>query len=328
MGWRDLLQADDECIVLPWVGGRTLRSETLTWKLDGKLPPEYGWYTFKLIRRRAVLGDATDAALTQSPIETPPGSLRYLVKGFLVGNRLVPDNIRVEADPNAIIALSEPVHLIEPGLDRFVRIIAGRTYEDGPLVYEGLDMPIGVEQDVLNAFLDENPTIADIKGVPPALDAAFRLESFQRAEAKRRREELERQRRAEDERRQQEERRRKLVEQLGDAAGRRQMAQVDFEQAARAALAVGGAVYLDHRQAPRHHEMVVRFRFLNRRFECTCDARTLRIIDAGICLTAHSDDGEFEEGTKGDGFFTLESLPSVIQEAENDDKLVVFRHVN
>jgi hypothetical protein len=54
----------------------------------------------------------------------------------------------------------------------------------------------------------------------------------------------------------------------------------------------------------------------------------LRIIDSGICLTAHYDDPEFEAGTKGDGFFTLESLPSVIREAQRDGKLVVYRHVD
>ena len=63
-----------------------------------------------------------------------------------------------------------------------------------------------------------------------------------------------------------------------------------------------------------------------RRFECTCDERTLQIIDAGICLTAHYDDPDFEEGTRGDTFFTLESLPAVIRQAEREHRLVVLRH--
>ena len=73
---------------------------------------------------------------------------------------------------------------------------------------------------------------------------------------------------------------------------------------------------------------MVQFRHLNRRFECTCDRHTLRIIDSGICLTAHYDDDHFEEGTKGDTFFTLETLPNVIAEAERLGKLVVFRHAD
>jgi hypothetical protein len=74
--------------------------------------------------------------------------------------------------------------------------------------------------------------------------------------------------------------------------------------------------------------MIVRFRFDNRRFECTCDEKTLRIIDSGICLTAHEDDREFEGGTRGDDFFVLESLPGVIKEAIEDHKLVVYRHAD
>ena len=94
-----------------------------------------------------------------------------------------------------------------------------------------------------------------------------------------------------------------------------------FETAARTALAVGGAHYLDHRLAPRGDEMVVRFRLDDERFECTCDVSTLRIIDSGICLIDH----ETEE--RGDTYFTLESLPGVIRQAQREGRLVVFRHI-
>jgi len=209
-----------------------------------------------------------------------------------------------------------------------VRVSAGRIFEGGPLVYIGQEMPLGPESDVLNAYLDQTKSVDAIPGVTPALDAAFRMESYQRAEAEKRRLEEERRRREEDERRAQEERRRQLVEQLGDGAGRRAMAHVDFDQAARAALAVGGAELLDTRKATRRGERIVKFRLDRRRFECTCEEATLRIIDAGICLTAHYDDANFEGGTKGDTWFTLESLPGVIREAQAQGKLVVFRHVN
>ena len=74
--------------------------------------------------------------------------------------------------------------------------------------------------------------------------------------------------------------------------------------------------------------MAVCFRFGTRRFECTCHATTLQIIDSGICLRAHDDRDGFAAGTRGDDLFTLESLPAVIAEAERDDKLVVYRHVD
>ena len=316
--WEKLLQGDDETIILPWVGGRELRSKDRVWSLVGKLPQEHGWQTFKLTGRKA-----TWASIS----EPQPEVLRQKVRGYLVGDRLIPDGIRVDPEPSRIHLYGERIHLVEPGLERFARVVAGRAYQNGPLVYESLEMPLGAEDDVLRAFEDQKTSVNDIKGVSPALDAAFRLEIWQRDEAEKRRVELERLRREEEEKRQVAERRRKLVEQLGDAAGRREMARVDFKEAARASLAVGGAVYLDHRVAHRRGEFIVKFRHLGRRFECVCDER-LRIIDAGICLTAHYDDDSFEEGTKGDTFFTLESLPGVISQADREGKLVVFRHVN
>lgn len=325
MGWKDLLQREGETIILPWLGGRKLRSGPRSWDLRGKLPDEQGWYTFSLSGRTA----RWDPDAPTEPCVIPQGSLDFLVSGYLVGDRLVKDDASaVNPDPGMIASFSEAVALIEPGLDRFVRIEAGRTCEDGPLIYGGMEMPLGPEDEVLRAYEDRTPSVDGVKGVTPALDAAFRMVSWQRSEAERRRAELERQRAEEERLRAVEERRRQIAETLGDGAGRREIAANDFAEAARAALAVGGAEYLDHRAAHGRNEMVVKFRLNRRRFECTCDRRTLRIVDAGICLTAHDDDGDFDEGTRGDTFFTLESLPSVILEAEREGKLVVFRHVD
>jgi hypothetical protein len=318
MNWRDLLQKDDETLVAPWLGGRSLRSGPREWKIEGRLPEEHGWAVFKISSRTAFLSETADPA---------PESLKHDVKGFLIGDRILPDEASgYNPDPQAIVAVTEPVHLLEPGLDRFVRITAGRAYEDGPLVFKSQLMPLGPEAEVLSAFLDKKASVADIPHVPPALDAAFRMETWQRDEAEKRRIEAARRRREEEEKRALEERRAKIREQLGDAQGRRQMALVDFAEACRAALAVGEAEYLDHKPATRRNEMIVRFRMNRRRFECTCDARTLQIIDSGICLTAHYNDPDFEGGTKGDTWFTLESLPSVIREAEETNRLVVYRH--
>ena len=311
MGWKDLLQKTDETLIFPWVGGRTLRSEARTWVLEGILPEEHGWCVFALDGRRAKLFGRTDPT---------PEVLNRPIQGYLVGDRLIPDGVWVDPDPAKILRYSERVWLVEPGLDRFVRISAGRTHEDGPLVYKGQEMPLGPENDVLSSFLDQKPSVNDIQGVVPALDAAFRMETWRRAEIERRRIEAERLRREQEERRAREERRQQLVKQLGDGAGRREMARVDFAEAAKAALAVGGAVFVDHRPSPQRNEMVVRYRLDGRRFECTCDSRTMQIIDAGVCLTDH------DTGERGDTFFTLESLPAVIREAERLGVLHVFRH--
>lgn len=312
MGWKDLLQKTDETIVLPWLGGRSLRSGPRTWQVEGRLPPEHGWHKFTITGRKAVWSAAEEAVSE---------TLKQVVRGYLVGDHLVQDGIRVEPDPKDITKNAERVFLVDPGLDRFVRVSAGRSFEGGPLVFLGQEMPQGSEEEVLQAYLDEASSVDQVKGVPPALDAAFRLEAWRRAEAERVRREIERQRQEEEARRALEDRRRQLVRQLGDAEGRREMAKVDFDAAARAALTVGGAQFLDARNSVRPNEKVVKFRFLGRRFECVCDATSLRIIDSGICLIDHG------TNEKGDTYFTLESLPAVIAQAEDEGRLVVFRHV-
>lgn len=309
MSWRDLLQTNDtETVVFPWVGGRSLQAhDHRGWLIEGRLPPEHGWYEFEVLVRKA---------LRWKPVETPWGVLKDVLTGYLVGDRFIPEEAtRVEANLAKLVEDFERVHLIEMGLDRFVRVSVGRAFEDGPLIYQGQEMPLGAEPDVLEAFLAEARNINKVLGVPPALDAAFRIETWRRKEAEKRH-------RKEQERREKEERRQQLIEQLGDGAGRRAMAAENFGEAARAALAVGEAHYLDHRQGTRQGEMVVRFRLMDRRFECTCDSKTLRIIEAGVCLTDES------TGERGDELFTLESLPGVIQQADEEGVLVVFRHVN
>lgn len=309
MGWRDLLQTRGESIVTAWVGGRSLRTFDRSWRILGPLPPEYGWHQFDLDGRHASWLEPAEAI----------GELHDRQRGYLVGDRLLADEVRVERDPAELAVCAEAVYLIEPGLDRFARVAAGRTFQGGPLIYIGPEFPLGPEEAVRRAFVDGARGISDVPGVVPALDAAFRFETWRRDEADRRRREAVERRQAEEARIAREERRRAIVERLGDASGRRQMAYVDFAEAARAALAVGGAVYLDHRRAVRRNEMVVTFRLDRRRFECTCHARTLQIIDSGICLRDH------DTGEAGDSYFTLESLPGVIQQAQREGRLVVFR---
>lgn len=327
MSWRDLLPPDEqETIQAPWLGGRQLRVGPCVWKIDHSLPDEEGWYKFALAGRKA--------SIVEPGIpDEPPFKLEY---GYLVGDRFVSQEARIDPDPRQIAKCSERIHLVEEGLDRFTRVSCGRMFENGPLIYWGQEFPLGPEPEVLDAFLDEKESVADVRDVTPALDASFRLEVFQRAEAARRRAEAARRRAEEEARREQEERRRDIQRRLGDGGGRRAMAQLDFAEAARAALAVGGATFLDHRRSANAHEMIVRFRLGHpehapgagdRRFECTCDERTLQVIDSGICLTAEYDSDEWDRGTRGDRFFTLESLPSVIREAIRNGVLVVYRRV-
>jgi len=310
MGWKDLLDAEDERVVLPWLGGRTLHGPR-TWTIEGRLPQEYGWYNFGIKGRRA---------FDPRPAAPDPELLEKQVVGYLVGDHVVPDGIRVDPDPDKVSAFAEKVYLLEPGLERFARVRAGRVFGEGPLVYYDLEVPLGPEDAVLALDQDRVDSVITLKEVTPSLDAAFRMEVLQRVQSEARRAELERLRREEAERQAREERRQRLVEHLGDGAGRREMAQMDFGEAAKAALGVGGAEMLDHRPHRIRGEWVVQYRLDRQRYECVCD-QNLRIIDSGICLTDH------RTQEQGDTYFTLESLPAVIRQAQREGKLVVYRHV-
>lgn len=320
MGWKDLLEsAAGEYIPSPWVGGRSFRRGARTWTITGALPLEHGWFTFALSRREARIIGPTDPAVTQL--------LGDAYVGYLVGDRLVNDkDIRLDQVDFMNDLPGVQVHLIEPGLDRFARIEARALHEDGPVIFMHQAMPLGPEDRVRAAYQAKATNVDDIKDVTPGLVMAFRFENWLRDEATRRRAEAAAARAAAEAQRAKEEQRARLIERLGDAQSRRALAKVDFGEAAKAALAVGGAEFLDFRAAYQRGEYVVAFRLDARSFECTCD-ETLRIIDAGICLTSHGGDG-YRAGTKGDKFFTLESLPAVIRQARDEGKLVVLRHID
>lgn len=306
------MQQENETITLPWVGGRVLRSKDRAWQLEA-MPAEFGWYTFSVSGRRARM---------LTPSDPMPDALTRIVLGYLIGDRLISDDVHANGNPVRFLNTAPRVYLIEAGLDRFVRVSAGYVSESGPLIYRSLEMPLGPEGEVLSAYLNRKESADGISNVTPALDAAFRVETWRRAEAERIRQEEEERRRKEEEQRRKEELRRQVFGKLGDSVGRREMAQLDFGEAAKAALAIGGAEYLDYRSAYHRSEAIVRFRVDRQRFECVCDRQTLRIVDAGICLTSH------ETGVRGDERFSLESLPSVIREATRLGVLVVFRHVD
>lgn len=310
MGWRDLITEEELTIVAPWVGGRSLHFDGRTRSIVGTVPSEHGWYRFDAEPRKATL---------QGSADPDPETLRFLQTGFLVGNRFVPDGASPAIAQGDWGLHFKQVHLLEDGLERFVRIDVGTVVEGSELIFRGFAYPLGPEEEVLSAFLDRNESLDGIKAVIPSLQAAFDLECLERRKIEQRREELGRLRRQEEERLLQEAKRHEIQRSLGNGAGRREMAIVDFDCAATAALAVGGATLLDVRNG-QGAEKVVRYRLDGRRFECVCDLQ-LRIIDAGVCLT------DEETGEKGDSFFTLESLPAVIRQAEREGVLVVFRHV-
>lgn len=316
MGWRDLLPQQDQTLTLPWLGGRTVHSEDRTWKVQGRLPAEFGYYKFTITGGRvASLAGETD----EFPEATNYG--HKVVRGYLVGDRIIPDDARIEIDPAKVFSQTLQVWLVPPGLERFSR--ASAIYlQDGKLLFHLQEFPQGPEQAVQRAYQDRQDTLDHIPGVTPPLELAFRFVTVQRLQA----EERERERlRLEEEERQRlaaEERLRQALENATTGAGRRHLATQDFPAAARAALEVSGSELLDTRQSANRNEMVVQFRTDRQRFECVVHKETLRVVDAGICLTDH------RTNEKGDTYLTLESLPSVIREAIDGGMLHRHRHMD
>jgi len=310
--WQTLL-AGDERRVLPWLGGQRVYSKDRAYTVMGPLPPEYGWYTFYVSGGRK--------AKVDGPADLDPDYVgQRALRGYLIGDRFVPDTARVDPDPSKLVDQTRPTFCIEPGLSRFARAV---VVEDtgGRLVYMSQEFPQGPEPLVEDAYFDRKDSVDDVPEVTPPLDLAFQFCTWQRSEEERR--EAERIAREAEVQRQVEEQERmgKLMRDAGTAVGRRELAKHDFRAAAKEALRVSNSELLDVRQSANRDEMVVQYRFRRRRLECVVHRETLRVIDAGVCLTDHGDGDK-----KYDDYFTLESLPGVIGWVMDNDHLVVWRH--
>ena len=306
-GWRDLLSEQNE-LILPWTGGREVSCRDRSWRIGGKLPREYGWFRFNVGGGRV--------AILLGPGDLDPGfeEGHPILKGFLVGNRLIPDNAQVTPDPDRIISQALEVFIVEPGLERFARAVAVRV-TNGNYVYIRQEFPQGPEQAVNEAYQDRKASLDSIQGVTPALELAFRFVTRERERSEEREREAERRRAEELKKLEEAERLRILMKDATTGVGRRALAARDFNAAARAALAITGAELLDARASHNRGEMVVQYRFRNRRLECVVERDTLHVVDSGICLTGH----------QYDRMFTLESLPAVVDDAIDRGVLHVFR---
>jgi hypothetical protein len=310
MGWEDLLESGGDRRVIPWLGGRRVYRDGRIWRLK-RLPVEHGWYTFNLAGRKA----NKEIKAEQDP-EYGKGWQR--VEGYLVGNRLIPDNTTVSVNPDELGTSSLQVYLVEEGLDRFTRISAVCD-PDERLIYMDEVFPLGPEDEVRRAYVDRAESVDHIRDVTPALDLAFRFMSHQRELVEERQAELERQHQEALRQEEVARKRDEAMRKMGTGEGRRELAQVDFTAAATAALGISGAEFLDTRDISKR-VAAVQYRIEGRRLECTVNKDTLQIIDAGVCL-GHGRD-------KGDKKFTLESLPGVVRWIIQDPRyhLVVYRH--
>jgi hypothetical protein len=225
MGWADLLTEEDQTVTVPWTGERTIHANERTFKIHGKLPREFGWHKFSIDGGRKTQWIEESEAVFDILDKYPR------VTGYLVGNRLIPDNFQGSPqEPEKIVEKSHQIYLVERGLDRLARATC-IDYEEDKHIYIQPEFPLGPEAECIEAFEDRGTSLTHIKDVTPALELAWRFEIWQREEAEQRAAELERQR-------QEEERRARVKELIGTGEGRRELAAADFDAAARAALRI------------------------------------------------------------------------------------------
>jgi hypothetical protein len=307
-----------ESAVLPYFGGACVDAPSR--RLRVSTPPAPGWWRFDVQGRTAT---------AREPAEPEGLEGLPLVRGHLWGSRLVREG-----------AVAEPVHLLpEEEPPRFSPLRA-RRWHDGTLVFEGLDFE-GEAEGTARLMLEEGRTLAEVKAVPASLRAAFGyavLEGASRAlgirfspvevrgqvlsvseggrpMAEARLRALAAEREAHVRAMEARLRAQELQAELARLRSRPRHLEWQAEGAVRVeqALEAAGARLLDMRRLGSRR-LEVTFGFMGERFISIVEASTLQVVDAGICLAG------------ADREVTLESLPSVIREAIEDDVLVITRH--
>jgi hypothetical protein len=309
--------------VLPYFGGATVRAEGRRLRIRHPVPE--GWWRFSVEGR---------FAMAEEPAEPPDLSARPRVRGHLFESWLFRSGKDVER-----------VHLLPAEeLLPLSNVTAVRWWDD-TLLFASPEFDTEAEE-LARRALEEQRSVADIKGVAPSLRAAHGLALLANIAAReslnaspfevrhelariadhgveaamevlrelerRRREEMEARRAAEHERR---------VSDLGvrlareGSVGRRSRRTATRENAAEradAALEAAGADLLAARRLT-DGQLEVAFRFCGERFVAVVDEISFQVYDAGICLSG------------ADREVNLDSLPSVIREAIEDGVLVVTR---
>jgi hypothetical protein len=313
--------ANEQTLALPYLGGTSVEAPGRRLRLEQ--PPEHhGWYSVVVKGRTATVAEAIDA---------PDLSRLPAVRGWVLGERLVQERALAE------LMLLPPADEPAP----FSKAVC-RRWHSGDLIFDTLDFESEVEGEVRQA-LAVGGSLEPVKAAPAALRAAFALALVDQvsrrigiaaspaecrahlwAIAKHGAPEAERVLRALEAERElarremaQVERQRRAGLVREDLARARQgQGAVDEAPAGRAeeALARAGA-RLETARRLNGNQLEVVFRFMNQRFISLVDARTLQVLDSGICL-GHP---------PRDDLITLDSLPGVIKEAIDDDVLVILR---
>ena len=294
MDFRRFLGKQEEQ-VLPYFGGATVDAPGRELRVEQRVEP--GWWRFQIEGRKAT---------ALEPAEPELDSQLPKLRGHLIDTRLVDEAGRVRR----LWFLPED----EPPL--FAPVTAHR-WHSGDVLFGALEFEDEAEEAARQA-LEEGRSLAEVKAVPSSLRAAF---AFALVEAQGRAlgipvSPLEVRGAVAEVAEGGPERATRRRTQRVLAAAAVDMATLDADQARVAAALTGTAARLLRLRRLAGEQLEVTYSFLGNRFQSIVDARTLNVVDAGVCL-----DGE-------DGALTLESLPGVIREAVDTGQLVITRQVS
>jgi len=289
MDWRALLAPTS--VIAPWLGGRVVHTPSRVWTCDR--PRQWGWYRWTVKANTLTRPTAIDA----------PGEMQLesRTRALLVGDNAwdcsMPYTQRSVPLPPEGLPPFSVVEIGRLGPNYFVNRILFDTE-----VEEGVRIALGEERDDIEGLVNATPAHRAAFSVLTLLRKQQRALAAATEKERTRQEAMEKARKA-----------------GGTPEGRRELAKIDFAAGCRAALAVSGAQYTSHRFQLTN--VVVDWLLDGRPFQCVVDM-DLRIVEAGICLTDH------DTGRRWDSELSLETLPSVVLEAQKQRKLVVFRHVD
>jgi hypothetical protein len=304
--FRAFLGRSEE-LALPWLGGDTVATADRALRLRER-PARRGWWRFRVEGRWATpLEPAAPPDAALGGLERASGHLCH------AGRRLVLAG-----------AIAEPLELgPEEQPPRFAPCRA-RRWHSGELLFEELLFESEAEELARRAF-EDGRSLADAPAVPATLRAAFGYELVAAAAAAEgvavaplevRRRVLEialggHARAHELVRAIAVERERVQAERVHRIAHAARAAEVGAErERVEEALRGSGAALLDLRRlGPELAE--VRWRFLGERFVTLVEPRSLRVVDAGICLAG------------ADASVALASLPGVVREACEEGELMI-----
>lgn len=152
MDYRKFL-GKEESLVLPYLGGSSVDAPGRRLRVARvQAPLEPGWWRFRVKGRDAAPAEKAEP----QGLEALPG-----VRGHLALGRLVHDR-----------AVAEPVHCLPEEEPPLLAPCRARRWHSGELVFDQIEFE-GEAEEAARHALEENGTLAQVKGIPASLRAAF-----------------------------------------------------------------------------------------------------------------------------------------------------------